>query len=239
MDLSIIVPIFNEKENIEDLIEEIYQSIDSFIKFEVVIIDDASDDNSLQLLKSLKEEYSSLRIIRHEENYGQSSAIRTGVSVANAKWIATIDGDGQNDPRDITKLYKNLIELNQNGINTMIAGFRKVRNDNFLKRFSSRYANKIRSMILKDNVPDTGCGLKLFSRKIFLELPFFDHYHRYLPALFISNGGQVVSIEVNHRQRIKGSSKYGFHNRFWVGIYDLIGVKWLVDRKKIILSKEY
>ena len=238
MDISVVVPVFNEAENISDLNQEINLALKNY-DFEIVFVDDHSSDNTLENLKKIAKENSRIRIIHHKQNYGQSSAVYTGVNHSKSKWIATIDGDGQNDPRDITKLYKNLIELNQNGINTMIAGFRKVRNDNFLKRFSSRYANKIRSMILKDNVPDTGCGLKLFSRKIFLELPFFDHYHRYLPALFISNGGQVVSIEVNHRQRIKGSSKYGFHNRFWVGIYDLIGVKWLVDRKKIILSKEY
>jgi len=236
MDLSVVIPVHNEEENIELLINEIYSSL-KHLKYEIIVVDDASTDNSLEVLTRSKSKFQNLRVITHVKNFGQSAAVRTGVRNSKANWIATLDGDGQNDPSDIPNLYTHLIEKINDDM-TMIAGHREVRNDTWLKRISSRYANIIRSSILKDNVPDTGCGLKIFSRERFLDLPFFDHMHRYIPALYIANGGKVVSLVVNHRPRNKGVSKYGFNNRFWVGITDLIGVIWLKRRSKKISFKE-
>jgi len=237
MDLSVVVPIFNEEDNIEGLVYEICNSLNN-LNFEVILVDDNSSDNSLKILKKIKKNNSRVRVIKHSSNYGQSFAVRSGVKFSKSKWIATLDGDGQNDPKDIPKLYKVLIEKNIKCKDTLIAGHRVKRRDSLLKIFSSKYANKLRSRILKDQVPDTGCGLKLFSKDFFLDLPSFNHMHRYIPALFISRGGQVISIEVGHRPRIKGNSKYGFNNRFWVGIRDILGVRWLQKRSKSIISKE-
>jgi len=233
MDLSIVVPVFNECENIENLIDEINSSI-SNISAEIIVVDDCSNDNTLDLLKNKKRSTKNLRVVSHEVNYGQSSAIYSGVLIANSEWIATLDGDSQNDPSDIPKLYEN---IDKDEI-IMVAGHRTKRKDSLLKRLSSKYANKVRLYLLNDGVPDTGCGLKIFPKKQFLKLPFFDHMHRYLPALFIATGGKVVSMPVNHRPRQMGYSKYGFNNRFWVGIVDLLGVLWLVRRTKNIKLKE-
>jgi len=237
MDISVVVPVFNEAENISDLNQEINLALKNY-DFEIVFVDDHSSDNTLENLKKIAKENSRIRIIHHKQNYGQSSAVYTGVNHSKSKWIATIDGDGQNDPSDIPLMYEELLKLNKNTNAYMIAGFRAKRMDSALKIFSSRYANKLRNLILKDGVLDTGCGLKLFSRNRFLDLPFFDHMHRYLPALHQMNGGKVRSIKVNHRPRTKGVSKYGFNNRFWVGITDMLGVRWLQKRSKIILVKE-
>jgi len=237
MELSIVIPVYNEERSIELLIDEITNSVQD-IKYEIVVVDDSSTDKTLSVLKKIKSRNKRLRIISHEENYGQSFAVRSGVKSSRSSWIATLDGDGQNDPADIPKLYLALIEQSIQNINILIAGHRVKRKDSWLKRISSKYANKIRSNFLRDEVPDTGCGLKLFSREFFLDLPFFNHMHRYIPALYIARGGRVVSLEVNHRPREKGYSKYGFNNRFWVGISDLFGVRWIQKRSKKIVYKE-
>ena len=237
MDLSVVIPVFNEEESIGLLINEIEQSLQD-INYELLIVDDYSNDNTLSVLGQFKSNNNRIRIIKHDKNYGQSFAIRSGIKSAKSTWIATIDGDGQNDPKDIPRLYSVLISESDSEQNVLIAGYRIKRKDTWLKKLSSKYANKLRSRILKDHVPDTGCGLKLFSREFFLDLPSFNHMHRYLPALFISRGGKILSIEVNHRPRVKGSSKYGFNNRFWVGIKDILGVRWLQKRSADIVSKE-
>jgi len=237
MELSVVVPVYNEEQSIEVLIEEITNSIKD-IDYEIVIVDDLSVDNTLSVLKKIKLKNKRLRIIRHERNYGQSFAVRSGVKNSKSPWIATLDGDGQNDPGDIPKLYHALIQQNSKNNNVLIAGHRLHRKDSWLKKISSKYANRVRSNLLKDKVPDTGCGLKLFSREFFLDLPSFNHMHRYIPALYVSRGGNVLSLEVNHRPRKKGISKYGFNNRFWVGISDLFGVRWLQKRSKKILFEE-
>jgi len=237
IDLSVVVPIFNEEENIKGLVYEISQSLKD-INFEIVVVDDDSSDKSLQVLQKIRKTNVRLRIIKHSRNYGQSFAVRSGIKYSKSEWIATLDGDGQNDPNDIPKLYEALLKESIGTKNILIAGHRVKRKDSWLKIVSSKYANKLRSRILKDEVPDTGCGLKLFSRDFFLDLPSFNHMHRYIPALFISHGGKVLSIEVNHRPRVKGTSKYGFNNRFWVGIKDILGVRWLQKRSQEIISKE-
>jgi dolichol-phosphate mannosyltransferase len=181
---------------------------------------------------------STLRIVRHLKNSGQSTAIRTGVQYASSAWIATLDGDGQNDPADIPNLYNELINNQAADPWLVVAGYRKKRKDTWLKRMSSKYANGIRDRLLRDGTPDTGCGLKVFARDSFLALPYFDHMHRYIPALFQRQGGRVVSIEVNHRHRTRGVSKYGFHNRLWVGIVDILGVRWLQNRARLTDTQE-
>ena len=237
MNLTVVIPVFNEAQSIRSLISEISDALIN-IDYEIVVVDDHSSDETANVLIKIQKNNKRLRIIRHEKNYGQSFAIRSGVKCAKSSWIATLDGDGQNDPSDIPRLFDALIEKSGKDKNILIAGFRYKRKDSWLKRISSKYANKVRSSLLQDEVPDTGCGLKLFSKDFFLDLPSFNHMHRYIPALYIARGGRVVSLEVNHRYRKKGQSKYGFNNRFWVGISDLLGVKWIQRRSKEVIYKE-
>jgi dolichol-phosphate mannosyltransferase len=176
-----------------------------------------------------------LRVVRHAARCGQSAAIRTGVTAARAPWIATLDGDGQNDPADIPSLWA---LRSGDAAAQMIAGQRTKRRDSWSKRVSSRWANRIRARLLGDDTPDTGCGLKLFPRALYLELPNFDHMHRFLGALMIRQGATIQSVPVNHRPRVRGSSKYGFWDRLWVGIVDMLGVMWLQRRAKLPRSDE-
>ena len=165
---------------------------------------------------------------RHRASCGQSAAIATGVRAARAPWSATLDGDGQNDPADIPALFA---QAQAHAVGpVLVAGHRVNRRDTRVKQLSSRLANGVRAQLLKDATPDTGCGLKVFERAAFLALPHFDHMHRFLPALFIRAGGQVVSAPVNHRPRTRGRSNYGTFDRLWVGIVDLVGVAWLQRR---------
>ena len=230
MNLTIIIPVYNEGENVSQLIEEISSHMNGEIDYEIVVVDDASSDDTSAALDKCRDKYRQLRVLHHRERCGQSTAIATGVNAAAAPWIVTLDGDGQNDPADIIKLYRAMQEAGDRV--WLIAGYRKKRNDTLLKRFSSRLANAVRGFVLKDNTPDTGCGLKIFSRDAFLSLPRFDHMHRFLPALVQRQGGEILSVEVNHRPRLRGKSKYGVHNRLWVGIVDMLGVMWLQRRAK-------
>ncbi|MGR9099054.1 MAG: glycosyltransferase family 2 protein [Gammaproteobacteria bacterium] len=232
MQLSVVIPVFNEAENIEPLVKEIRAALDGLLEYEVIYVDDGSLDTTGKVLDRLRSEFSGLRVIRHRASCGQSTAIRTGVRAARAEWIATLDGDGQNDPADIPKLIE-ARDADRTGHLDLVAGHRRKRRDSWLKKVSSKIANAVRSRLLRDRTPDTGCGLKLFRRGAFLELPYFDHMHRFLAALIIRNGGEVESVEVNHRPRTRGVSKYGLHNRLWVGIVDLFGVMWLQRRAKL------
>ncbi len=229
-DLSVVVPVFNERDNIEPLIEEIVAALRRRVDFEIVYVDDASRDDSLAVLRDARTRYPELRVVRHLSQSGQSTAVRTGVKAATGRWIATLDGDGQNDPADIPKLLE--ARAQADAAVKCFAGWRVNRRDDVIKRLSSKIANGIRSRILRDATPDTGCGLKLFEREAFLDLPYFDHMHRFLPALFQRSGWQVKSVAVNHRPRTRGVSKYGMWNRLWVGISDLRGVGWLIRRAK-------
>ncbi len=230
LDLSVIVPVHNEAENIDPLITEIRSALDPVLHYELIYVDDGSTDDTPARLKHIGSEFNRLRIIRHRKRCGQSSALWTGAAAARADWISTLDGDGQNDPADILRL-KAFLEGPESPPGLMlICGHRKERHDSFLKRLSSRIANSIRGRLLGDDTPDTGCGLKLFSRHAFLRLPYFDHMHRFLPALFLRGGGKVRSVIVNHRPRVRGRSHYGVGNRLWVGITDLVGVMWLQRR---------
>lgn len=234
MEVSLVIPVHNEEENIEPLLAEIQAAL-AGIEHEVIYVDDGSTDNTLLRLQNAAKSMPSLRIVRHERSCGQSTAVLTGVRHASAPWIATLDGDGQNDPANIPKMLAEAQRGKGAGEKPLVCvcGYRRTRRDTWLKRLSSRIANRVRSALLKDDTPDTGCGLKVFLREEFLVLPYFDHMHRFLPALFLRSGGAIVSVEVNHRERTRGVSKYGLFNRLWVGIVDICGVAWLQRRARV------
>jgi len=226
MDLSVVVPVRNEAENIAPLVTEIEAALDGLVSYEIIYVDDGSTDATEAELRRFG---SRLRLLRHARSCGQSAAIRTGVRAARAEWIATLDGDGQNDPADLPHLWRLTQDAPANPP-LLIAGHRRNRQDRWSKRIASRIANRIRARLLGDATPDTGCGLKLFPRALFLELPDFDHMHRFLPALVLRAGGTVLSVPVNHRPRGGGVSNYGVLDRLGVGIVDLFGVLWLQRR---------
>jgi dolichol-phosphate mannosyltransferase len=234
--LSVVVPVFNERDNIPPLLAEIAAALRGKVDFEIVYVDDDSSDDSVAVLAAEKPNYPELRIVRHLSRSGQSTAVWNGVRAARSPWIATLDGDGQNDPADIPKLLAARDEAPEDV--RLLAGWRTTRRDSFNKRISSKIANAVRSRMLKDDTPDTGCGLKLFEREVFLRLPYFDHMHRYLPALVKRAGFQSRSVPVGHRPRTAGKSKYGMLDRLWVGISDLRGVAWLMRRAKVTRVEE-
>jgi dolichol-phosphate mannosyltransferase len=234
MDLSIVIPARNEAENVAPLIREIRATLDGIVEYELIVVDDGSTDGTAERLLEIKRAgYGALRILRHARACGQSTAIHTGVQAAWGRWIVTLDADGQNDPADIPKLIEAAHAIGSDRWLFLVAGYRRRRQDNWLKRVSSRIANAVRGRLLRDGAPDSGCGLKLFPRDGFLDLPYFDHMHRFLPALVRRHGGAVLQVEVNHRPRMRGRSKYGLHNRLWVGLVDLAGVMWLIRRTRL------
>lgn len=235
-ELSVVVPVFNERDNVAPLVGEIVAALRGRIAFEIVYIDDCSKDDSFAVLTQLMATTPELRVLRHVAQSGQSTAIRNGVKAARGAWIATLDGDGQNDPADIPKLLE--ARDRADAALKLFAGWRVNRRDSGSKRWASKIANAIRSRLLRDETPDTGCGIKLFDRAVFLDLPYFDHMHRYLPALVKRAGWQCVSVPVNHRERSAGVSKYNNLNRAWVGLADLRGVGWLIRRSKVSAARE-
>ncbi|HSQ73006.1 MAG TPA: glycosyltransferase family 2 protein [Rubrivivax sp.] len=228
--LSVVVPVRNEADNVLPLIEEIHAVLDGLADFELIYVDDGSTDATAQRLALAQAAFPRLRVVRHPRGYGQSTAIASGVRAARHPWIATLDGDRQNHPADLPRLLDALRPGRRAPDLAMVIGWRTARHDNAVRRLSSRITNGVRARLLGDATPDTGCGLKVFPRELFLRLPFFDHLHRFLPALVQREGGQVVSVPVSHRARPAGTSKYGIHNRLWVGIVDLFGVMWLQRR---------
>lgn len=228
--LSVVVPVHNETDNLRPLIEEIEAAVKGLGAYEILYIDDGSTDDTFEILMGLQREFKALRVLRHKACCGQSTAVRTGILAARGRVIATLDGDGQNDPANIPALFEAWESLSKEGRGALVAGYRKNRKDTGWRKFSSRFANGIRARLLQDRTPDTGCGLKLFDRSLFLTMPYFDHMHRFLPALAQRAGARVVSVEVNHRPRTRGVSKYGTWHRLWVGIWDLMGVMWLQRR---------
>jgi dolichol-phosphate mannosyltransferase len=237
--ISIIIPVYNEADNISALIAEVGRAMSGVEAYEIIYVDDGSNDNTAEVLKQELQQVNALKVIRHQRSCGQSAAIYTGVKAAKFPFVATLDGDGQNDPADIPRLYEALIQQRENISNLwMIAGWRNNRHDSAWRLFSSKVANGVRSRLLDDNTPDTGCGLKVFLRDEFLSLPYFDHMHRFLPALVLRAGGQVISEPVNHRSRTHGHSKYGTLDRLWVGIIDILGVIWLKKRAKLSEASE-
>lgn len=231
VDLAVVVPAKDEAGSVLSLVEEIRCALEGSIVFELIYVDDGSTDATLARLAEAKRCCSHLRVIRHKASCGQSQAIITGIKAARAAWIVTLDGDGQNDPADIPVLFARLQAMRyETAIQSMLIGYRAVRHDTWGKRITSRLANRLRAVLLKDDTPDTGCGLKMFPRAAFLGFPHFDHMHRYLPALMIRSGGQVISCAVNHRPRSSGRSHYGTLDRLWVSLFDLVGMLWLQRR---------
>jgi dolichol-phosphate mannosyltransferase len=230
MDLSLVIPVRNEAENIAPLIAEIRAALDNGCEYEVIYVDDGSNDATAQRLENARRDFPRLRVMHHRTACGQSTALLTGVRAARGTWIATLDGDGQNDPADIHTLLAARAAAGNDPL-LLLAGHRRQRRDSALKRLSSCVANNVRARLLRDNTPDTGCGLKLFARATFLALPHFDHMHRFLPALVLRAGGRVQSVAVTHRPRQRGQSNYGVFDRLWIGIVDLFGVLWLRRRQ--------
>ncbi len=227
--ISIIAPMHNEAGGAVALVAEIAAAMAAF-DHEIIIVDDASTDDTASVLKAARADIPQLRLLRHAQNAGQSRALRTGVLAARAPVIVMLDGDGQNDPADIPALYQQLAA--SGGRFAMVAGERQGRQDSPAKKAASRAANAIRSKLLNDGAADTGCGLKVFRRDAFLRLPYFDHMHRYLPALIAREGYEVVFAPVSHRARAHGVSKYTNIGRALVAIRDLMGVIWLKARAR-------
>ncbi|MBP0443441.1 glycosyltransferase family 2 protein [Roseomonas sp. SSH11] len=225
--ISVVVPVRNEAPNIASLVAEIGAAL-AGVPHEIIYVDDGSTDGTAGAVRGAAAS-APVRLLRHAVSCGQSAAIVTGIRAARAPWIATLDGDGQNDPADIPRLWE---RARAEGADTLVAGWRTTRKDTATKRFTSRIANRVRARLLGDATPDTGCGLKVFPRDLFLALPHFDHMHRFLPALVLRGGGRVVSEPVGHRPRMRGVSNYGTLDRLAVGIVDLLGIMWLQRRWK-------
>jgi dolichol-phosphate mannosyltransferase len=228
MRISVVIPAFNEEGNIGRLIEETFAEVPESVLGELIVIDDASDDGTGAEIKALTQKYPTLRYVRHGARAGQSVALRNGVLLARYPVIASMDGDGQNDPADIMPLLKRLGSEGREP--AMAAGIRAGRKGPGSRKAASRFANWIRDKVLADGCPDTGCGIKVYRRQAFVELPFFTTMHRYLPALFLSYGHEIAYEPVNDRPRLKGASKYTNLGRALIGLYDLVGVSWLRKR---------
>ena len=227
--ISVVIPIYNEEGNIINLIDELIPIVDK-IGGEIIIVDDNSNDASRDLILKKKNNVNiEILLLEHAKQYGQSAGLLTGIKAAKNDLIVTLDGDGQNDPKDITSMLKVWEDNNENSY-VLVIGHRKNRQDNWSRRYASLMAKRFRKFILKDSTPDSGCGIKVFSRHLFLSLPYFDHIHRFLPALTRRHGGSVISHIVSHRNRSSGVSKYSNWQRFRVGLIDLYGVSWLIKR---------
>jgi dolichol-phosphate mannosyltransferase len=228
--LSVVIPVFNEAENVEPLLREVVAALDGRWPYEVIFTDDCSADATLAELQKLKAVFPQLRVVQHLVRSGQSAAVRSGVKVAQGDWIATLDGDGQNDPADIPALFDHALK---GGADLgLVGGLRLKRQDNWSKKIATKIGNGVRQFLLRDGCRDTGCGLKVFRREAFLDMPFFAALHRFLPALFQSRGWKTEFLPVNHRHRLRGVSKYGNLQRGLVGIVDLLGVLWLRARAR-------
>ena len=228
MELSVVIPAYNEATCIGTLIDEVYEALPGSIEYELIVVDDGSQDETPAVLQRLRRDHQRLRVLQHTSRCGQSAALDSGIRAARAHWIVTLDGDGQNDPADIMRLYDMMDKSNDRV--ALINGHRTVRRDTGPKRFASRIANAVRARVLHDGMPDSACGIRLFARETWLALPQFDHMHRFLPALVQRQGGETRSVAVNHRERCGGMSKYGIFDRLWPGIIDMFGVWWLLRR---------
>ncbi len=228
-DISILVPVMNEAGNIRPLIDEICATF-AGRQFEIIYVDDASDDATEGELLAILDDVPQLRVLRHTERAGQSAAIRSGLLQATGVLIGVLDGDGQNVPGDFAVLEAALVDASKNGAMVMAAGIRQHRNDSPIRLLASRAAKWVRASLLGDTHPDSGCGIKILPRVLFIQLPFFNHMHRFMPSLVRRHGGIVIGVPVAHRPRIAGASKYRILDRLLVGISDVIGVIWLMRR---------
>jgi dolichol-phosphate mannosyltransferase len=227
--VSIVVPVRNEAGNIAPLIEEITAALDGRWVYEIIYVNDGSTDATGERLAAIMARRDNLRQLRHAKSGGQSAAVRSGVRAARGSIVATLDGDGQNNPAFLPDLIAAVEKSARVGL---AAGQRIGRKDTGFKKFQSRVANKVRNAILQDGTRDTGCGLKAFRREVFLMMPYFDGLHRFLPALVRREGYEIAYVDVIDRPRHSGVSNYGFFDRLWIGIMDLGGVWWLIRRKK-------
>ncbi|WP_372839866.1 glycosyltransferase family 2 protein [Phaeovulum sp.] len=236
-EISIVIPARNEAANIVTLLQGIDAACAALPAYEVIVIDDGSDDGTVEAVRARMAEHSHLRLIRHDRSGGQSAAVHSGVLAARGALIATLDGDGQNPPEELPHLLAPLLAPGAGPLG-LVAGQRVGRQDTLSKRLASRFANALRARILHDGTRDTGCGLKAFRRDAFLRLPYFDHMHRYLPALFARDGWQIAHVDVSHRPRGGGRSNYSNLQRGLVGAVDLFGVAWLLRRRKKAAPQE-
>ncbi len=227
--VSVVVPVRNEADNIAPLIAEIDAALAGRWPYEIIYVDDGSSDETAARVEELAAGRGNLRLIRHAASCGQSAAVRTGVRFARGAVVATLDGDGQNNPAFLPDLIGAVMAPGKVGL---AAGQRVGRKDTGFKKLQSRIANGVRGAILRDGTRDTGCGLKAFRREVFLSLPYFDGLHRFLPALVRREGFDIAYVDVTDRPRRSGVSNYGFFDRLWIGIMDLMGVWWLIRRKK-------
>jgi dolichol-phosphate mannosyltransferase len=228
--VSIVVPVRNEAENVAPLVAEIVSVLDGRWVYEIIYVNDGSTDATAGRLADLMKQHRQLRQLKHAQSSGQSAAVRSGVRAARGAIVATLDGDGQNNP----VFLPDLIAAVENGGGRvgLVAGQRVGRKDTGFKKLQSRIANGVRKTILNDGTRDTGCGLKAFPREVFLSMPYFDGLHRFLPALVRREGFEIAYVDVIDRPRHSGVSNYGFFDRLWIGIMDLAGVWWLIRRKK-------
>jgi len=225
---SIVVPIYNEAQNIESLINEIYKSLKDYNNFELILVNDNSKDNTVSIVNSLKNKFKII-LINNNTNKGQSFSIYKGIMESNNSTIVTLDGDGQNNPADIPLLLEKYFSDDEV---FLVGGIRRKRKDNFIKIISSVIANRIRSKIFNDGCEDTGCSLKVFDKSVFLKFPFFNGIHRFLPALFTGYGYKTFFMKVDHRSRLRGNSNYGTIDRLYRGIIDILKVKKIINKQK-------
>jgi len=235
---SVITPIKNESDNLAQLIAEIEAACTPVGPFELIVVNDGSTDDSANVALDLAKTRPWLRVLSHERSGGQSAAVHSGVLVARAPLIATLDGDGQNPPDQLPRLLAPLLAADAPADLGLVAGQRTGRQDSLSKKMASRFANALRARILNDGTRDTGCGLKAYRRDAYLAVPFFNHQHRYLPALFARDGWKIAHVDVTHRARGAGRSNYSNIERALVGISDLLGVAWLLRRKKTARATE-
>jgi dolichol-phosphate mannosyltransferase len=227
-ELCVLVPVFNEAGNIVPLLDEVEAALAGVCRYEIVFVDDGSSDGTAEELKQAQAKSPAVRVLRHKTRAGKSAALVTGFWAARAPWIQTLDGDRQNDPKDVARIWTKLQPLSPSlGI---VAGVRNRRNDGAVKWASSRIANFVRRNLLRDDTADTGCGFKLIRREVALRIPFFDGMHRFLPALVRRQGYDIAQEKIEDRARVAGISKYGFFGRLGAGIFDLFGVFWLMRR---------
>ncbi len=226
--LSVVIAVYNEAENVASVLDELTTALAGLQPFEVLFIDDGSTDATADTIAALAATHPGLRLLRHDRRCGKTAALRTGIAAARSEWIATMDGDGQNDPADVPGMLA--LGLAAPGAPPLVAGIRLRRHDKLSRRLATRFANGLRQAVLADHCPDAGCGLKAFRRDDFLRLPAFEGMHRFLPALFQAYGHPLLCEPVSHRARLRGQSKYTNFGRALVGIGDMLGVIWLRSR---------
>ena len=225
---SIVIPVKNETENVEHLTNEIIQNCKKMF-YEIIFVNDGSEDSTLSKLKKLKKKNKNFRILNHNTSAGQSAALRTGILNSIHDVIVTLDGDCQNDPKDIVGMHDSFIK-NANENLLLVGGVRSNRQDPMSKKIASKFGKLSRKIILNDDHPDTGCGIKIFHKELFLKMPYFNHMHRFLPALARREGAKVLRYNVRHRPRSRGISNYTNFGRLLVSIFDIFGMVWLLKR---------